>query len=103
MIGATTSPSGHQVNFHATIVVPTIREQSILNFLERWAPEFRGHRVIVVEDNPEPTFDLPGWVGHYSWRDVDVRLGARAWIIPRRSACVRSFAYYPAAHAPCSF
>ncbi|HKB33788.1 MAG TPA: hypothetical protein VKF16_07960 [Candidatus Dormibacteraeota bacterium] len=103
MIRATTSPSGHQVNFHATIVVPTIREQSILNFLERWASEFRGHRVIVVEDNPEPTFDLPGWVEHYSWRDVDVRLGDRAWIIPRRSDCVRSFGYYLAAQEPCDF
>jgi hypothetical protein len=87
----------------ATIVVPTIREQSILQFLELWASEFRNQRVIAVEDNPQPTFDLPGWVEHYSWRDVDEHLGDRGWIIPRRSDCLRSFGYYLAAQKPCDF
>jgi hypothetical protein len=90
-------------SFRATIVVPTIREPSILHFLEAWASEFRGHRVIVVEDNPKPTFDLPGWVEHYTWQDVDERLGNRAWIIPRRSDCVRSFGYFLAAQQPSDF
>jgi len=92
-----------QPGFRATIVVPTIRETSVGHFLDRWASEFSGHRVIVVEDNPEKTFPLPGWVEHYSWQDVDEHLEERAWIIPRRSDCVRSFGYYLAAQEPCDF
>jgi hypothetical protein len=103
MMGARTSSNGHRGSFRATIVVPTIREPSIGRFLEQWAVEFRGHRVIVVEDNPQKTFGLPPWVEHYSWRDIDERLGDRAWIIPRRSDCVRSFGYYLAAQEPCDF
>ena len=87
----------------ATIVVPTIREQSIHRFLEQWASEFSGHRVIIVEDNPEKTFSLPAWVEHYCWEDIDGRLEDLAWIIPRRSDCVRSFGYYMAAQEPCDF
>ncbi len=103
MTGARTSANGHRASFRATIVVPTIREPSIGRFLEQWAVEFRGHRVIVVEDNPQRTFALPAWVEHYSWHDVDERLGDLAWIIPRRSDCVRSFGYYLAAQEPCDF
>ncbi len=87
----------------ATIVVPTIREPSIRTFLERWEPEFKGHRVIVIEDNPTSTFVLPAWVDHYCWSDIDEQLQDRAWIIPRRSDCVRSFGYYLAAQEPCDF
>ena len=87
----------------ATIVVPTIREHSILRFLEQWAAELSDQRVIVVEDNPEKTFALPDWVEHYSWQDIDEQLGDRATIIPRRSDCVRSFGYYLAAREPCDF
>jgi hypothetical protein len=90
-------------SFQATIVVPTIREPSITRFLELWEPEFRGHRVIVVEDNPYTTFTLPAWVEHYCWVDIDAQLQDRAWIIPRRSDCVRSFGYYLAAQSPCDF
>ncbi|TMB89798.1 MAG: hypothetical protein E6J37_02710 [Chloroflexi bacterium] len=95
--------NGHRPGPRATIVVPTIREPGIRYFLERWEDEFTGHRVIVVEDNPEPTFKLPGWVEHYCWAHIDRALGDRAWIIPRRSDCVRSFGYYLAAQAPCDF
>lgn len=88
---------------HATIVVPTIRETGITQFLERWEPEFRGQRVIVVEDNPQKTFAVPDWVEHYGWSDIDETLGELAWIIPRRSDCVRSFGYYLAVQSRCDF
>ena len=39
----------------AAIVVPTIREECIIKFLDVWNDEFNGHTVIVVEDNPEPS------------------------------------------------
>jgi hypothetical protein len=103
MTSLSNAANGHRESFRATIVVPTIREASIERFLEQWAAEFSGHRVIVVEDNPQRTFALPKWLEHYSWQDIDERLGDLAWIIPRRSDCVRSFGYYLAAQEDCDF
>ncbi len=81
----------------AAIVVPTIREPSIVRFLEAWQDEFAGHSVIVVEDNPERTFQISGKnVTHYSWAEIEDSLKDKAWIIPRRTDCVRSFGYYVA-------
>ncbi len=84
----------------AAIVVPTIRENLIVSFLETWKDAFSGHVVIVVEDNPERTFDvsLPN-AQHYCWADIDEELGRDSWIIPRRTDCVRSYGYYKAASA----
>ena len=81
----------------AAIVVPTIREKLIVSFLETWKDAFSGHVVIVVEDNPERTFDvsLPN-ARHYCWADIDEELGRDSWIIPRRTDCVRSYGYYKA-------
>jgi hypothetical protein len=77
-----------------SIVVPTIRRQAIGEFLDAWRDEFAGHRVIVMEDNAEPTFDLDdSSIVHLSWRDIDAELGDWSWIIPRRTDCVRSFGY----------
>jgi len=86
---------------HAAIVVPTIREDNIRTFVQSWEPELGTHRLIVIEDNPEQTFTLPSWVEHYAWRDIDSQLGEAAWIIPRRSDCIRSFGYILAVEQPC--
>lgn len=81
-----------------SIVVPTIRRTSIGEFLAAWRDEFDGHRVIVMEDNAEPTFDLgDDSIVHLSWRDIEAELGEWSWIIPRRTDCVRSFGYLKAA------
>lgn len=78
-----------------TVVVPTIREQNIVDFLEAWKDELSGAQILVLEDNPEKTFDIRGkGVGHYCWQDIDTELGQRSWIVPRRTDCVRSFGYY---------
>jgi len=74
------------------VVVPTIREANIREFLDAWRFPCR---VIVVEDNPTKTFALEG-VDHYAWDDIEAQLGADAWIIPRRTDCVRSFGYLKA-------
>jgi reversibly glycosylated polypeptide/UDP-arabinopyranose mutase len=81
----------------AVVVVPTIRETSILAFLEAWREPLAGVPIVVVEDNPEKSFPLarPG-LEHYAWDDIDRELGERAWIIPRRTDCVRSFGYWKA-------
>ena len=83
----------------AAIVVPTIREESIIKFLEQWQQEFKDHVVIIVEDNPEPSFNVTGSnIRHFCWIDIDKELGKDSWIIPRRTDCVRSFGYYKAYH-----
>ncbi len=75
----------------ASIVIPTNREPQIQEFLAAWRKQFDGHRVIVVEDNPERTFKLPEWVTHVSWKEIDEDLGDEAWIIPRRTGAIRNY------------
>jgi hypothetical protein len=81
-----------------TVVVPTIREASMRAFLAAWqSPLARAH-LIVVEDNPERTFDLGTGANltHCSWAEIDAELGESAWIIPRRTDCVRSYGLWKA-------
>jgi reversibly glycosylated polypeptide/UDP-arabinopyranose mutase len=75
------------------IVVPTIREASITTFLRAWQWPCP---VIVIEDNPERTFRLPPGIDHYAWADIEADLGDKAWIIPRRTDCIRSYGYWKA-------
>ncbi|NIM94636.1 MAG: hypothetical protein GTO18_13125 [Anaerolineales bacterium] len=80
------------------IVVPTIRENCISDFINAWGDEFEDEELIVVEDNPSRTFDLSAHsnITHYSWEDIDNDLSDQSWIIPRRTDCVRSYGYYKA-------
>ncbi len=75
-----------------TIVVPTVRESSIKEFLASWQETFSAAHLLIIEDNPSCTFDLGRYpnVTHYSWQDIDRDLGAASWIIPRRTDCIRS-------------
>ena len=84
----------------ATIVVPTIRENSIREFLKLWEPEFDGHNVIIVEDNPRRTFKLPSWVRHVSWEEIDKDLKEKSWIIPRRTGAIRNYGMLLAGRNP---
>lgn len=79
------------------VVVPTIREASILEFLEAWAAQLSGVTLLVVEDNPVKSFAIarPG-LEHLCWEDIDRDLGDRSWIIPRRTDCVRSYGFLKA-------
>jgi hypothetical protein len=79
-----------------SIVIPTIRENNINQFLSEWKNEFKNINIIIVEDNPTKTFNLPSWIEHYSWVDIDRELGKDSWIIPRRSDSVRSFGFIKA-------
>jgi len=87
----------------ATIVVPTIREDSIRKFLKEWEEEFFQNpgfdtSLIVIEDNPEKQFQIARneSIAHYDWRDIDRDLGENSWIIPRRTDCIRSYGYWKA-------
>lgn len=85
------------------LVVPTIRENCFRDFCERWGKInlFSYVDLIVMEDNPNPTFDANSIVEkfyhkkviHLSWKNIDEDLGSESWIIPRRSDTVRSFGY----------
>ncbi len=85
---------------HIVIVVPTIRRDCMQQFLDAWGPEFRAPEVelLIVEDNPERSFELEtdARVTHYCWQDIEAQLGESAWIVPRRTDCVRSFGYWQA-------
>lgn len=82
---------------NAAIVVPTNRPESVKSFLAAWEPEFKDHRVIVVEDAPERTFQVnsgptsPWALTHVSWKEIDADLKDDAWIIPRRSGAIRNY------------
>ncbi|MHC4542952.1 MAG: hypothetical protein ACYSYL_00295 [Planctomycetota bacterium] len=83
------------------IVTPSIRPERLETFLKRW--QFEKHQriegVIIVEDNPEKTFEIPDdpKFHHYAHADIDADLGGDAWIIPRRTDCVRSYGFLKAA------
>ena len=83
-----------------SIVVPTIREDCIHAFFEQWEQEFARPNVhlIVMEDNPTRTFRIesPIRTTHLCWEEIESELGSRAWIVPRRTDCVRSFGYFKA-------
>ncbi len=94
-----TYPNNHKI----ALVVPTVREESIKRFLEEWENHIKKYdvRIFIIEDNPEPTFDLNFYKNkfnliHYSWLDFKKELGENSWIIPRRNASVRSFGFYMA-------
>jgi len=42
----------------SVIIVPSNREQQITHFLEVWREEMANATIMIIEDNPEKTFDL---------------------------------------------
>lgn len=78
------------------LVVPTIRESCIKDFLERW--NNIGLReivdIIVMEDHESKEFDIEDVDYHLCWKDIKRHFGSDEWIIPRNSDTVRSFAYW---------
>jgi reversibly glycosylated polypeptide/UDP-arabinopyranose mutase len=79
------------------LVVPTIRENCLKDFCERWdrAGLFDIVDLIVMEDNPKRTFEKFSLCKeHLSWEDIAAQLDEKQWIVPRRSDTVRSFAYW---------
>ena len=73
------------------LVVPTIREKSIQDFLRAWnivGEEW--DEIIVVEDNPTRTFKIDV-SSHVSWKEISEDLGEHAWIISKRDSAIRSY------------
>lgn len=76
------------------LVVPTIREDCIKDFLDAWNNDGDWNSVIIVEDNPTRTFNLPDYCIHYSWDEIEHQLGDKSWIISKRDSAIRSFGFY---------
>lgn len=92
---------------HVALVVPSIRRDSFERFVSEWSrildedgrSIFDRCTLILMEDNPTKTFEIPSTLDrtspvHFCWEDIDTYLGKDAWVIPRRSDTVRSFAYW---------
>ena len=79
------------------LIVPSIRQESLMEFLIQWSPWENWDLVVVVEDNPEKTFDLGMYkedVVHVAWDDIDADLGDKSWIISHRDSAIRSYGFY---------
>ena len=86
-----------------SVVVPTIRENSIQRFIQEWSVLFAKYDIhlIIVEDNPTKTFDISAKglgfkLSHFSWADIKNDLGKDEWIIPRRTSAIKSYGFYKA-------
>ena len=76
------------------LVVPTIRESNIVEFLEQWTKQETWDQIIVVEDNPERSFNLPhNNLTHVSWKEIDEDFKENSWIISRRDSAIRSYGF----------
>ena len=75
------------------LVVPTIRETSIKQFLKSWrSGPNKWDQIFVVEDNPKKTFNID--VDHHvSWEEIEEDLGEDAWVISRRDSAIRSYGF----------
>jgi reversibly glycosylated polypeptide / UDP-arabinopyranose mutase len=77
------------------LVIPSIRERCIKDFFHAWRKIGDWDQVVVVEDQPERTFDL-GIEQHYSWKEISECLGDKAWIFSKRDSAIRCFGYLAA-------
>ena len=68
-------------------VIPSNRPDKIKDFYAAWKSYFGDMAVIIIEDGPDKTFDLPPTVQHYCWKDLD------SPIYPKQSSCIRSFGF----------
>lgn len=81
------------------LVIPTIREKNLIDFLEAWGNPWGNQdwQIVVVEDNPSRSFKLDTSIAHYSWQEIDKEFGDLSWIISRRDSAIRSFGFWVAA------
>ena len=74
------------------LVIPSIREACIKDFLKVWEVAGDWDEIVVVEDNPVKTFDIDVDL-HVAWDDIDATLKDDSWIISRHDSAIRSFGF----------
>ena len=78
------------------IIVPSIREHSIQQFVEEWnIDDCDDYTLFVIEDNPTKTFKFPEYVRHYSHENIDAEFPCPE-IIGRKTDAVRIFGFWKA-------
>lgn len=78
------------------LIIPTIRD---LTFLDSWADQLSDVSIIVCEDRPKKSVNIPKvgkQIYHYSWKEIDKELGKGSWIIPRKVSAIRNFGFLKA-------
>lgn len=76
------------------LIVPSIRESCIKDFIKAWNPTKHWDHVIVVEDNPNCTFDLDKNIQHVCWDDIKQDLQEDNWIISHRDSAIKCYGTY---------
>jgi hypothetical protein len=82
-------------------VIPSIREDALNIFLDKWRNELASVQIIVVEDNNEKTFNIKKQglnLVHFSHKEIEEDLKENAWIIPRKTSAICSYGFYKAWH-----
>lgn len=78
------------------IVVPSIREKSIMKFIDEWEiKDNPDYKLIVIEDNETKTFTLPNYIDHYSHKEINEQF-PKPELIPRKTDAVRNFGFWKA-------
>lgn len=77
-----------------TLVVPCHRADLMAEWLRAWdGPAADWDELIVVEDGPARTFDLPPGAVHASWAEIAADAGADAAIFSRRDSAIRCYGF----------
>ncbi len=79
------------------LIVPSNRQDSLIEFLVNWRPWENWDLVVIVEDNPTPTFDIgihKNDVTHIAWDYIDSDLGDKSWIFSHRDSAIRSYGFF---------
>jgi len=84
------------------LVIPSVRENSIKEFLAVWKGKGGWDKIVLVEDNPGKTFEVEVDY-HYSWKEIDLVLEKDKWIISRRDSAIRSFGFLIAYNLGCDY
>lgn len=87
------------ISHRPVIVVPTNRKNKFVEFLNSWKDLLPGCHLIVVHDTQDSDLVIEddGFTHEiFDWADIDNDLGHDAWIIPRRTDCVRSYGFIKA-------
>jgi len=86
------------------LVIPTIRELNIKDFLDKWNNVGGWDEVFIVEDNPTKTFNIDKKnITHFSWEDIEKDFGKNASIFSKRDSAIRSYGFFKAYEKGCDW
>lgn len=77
------------------LVIPSIREKHLQEFLNAWQYKGDWDEIILIEDNEVKTFELKSkWkIHHYGHKEIKEDLGDKNWIISKKDSACRCFGF----------